>query len=110
MSERAALLAAVAAARPLSETWNQAVRRLGAWRKVQDAPDAPAKKPGRYTGRSQGEQFWTLTKSSAFDPDREALRAEFQAAGGTRRGQLIEWAQVEIQARKLAIKKALVAA
>jgi hypothetical protein len=101
------LLAAIAAARPLSESWNQAVARLGAWRM---ALSAPPKQPARRTGRDQASQFQTLTSSHVFDHDRQALRDEFLHASGTRRAELIAWAQRQIPARKQAEKLASVAA
>lgn len=104
---RAELVAAVYAERPLTETWAAAVRRLGAWRKLeQERPKGPA----RRTGRDQYEQFYTVTKSHVFDADRETLRREFNYSNGTRRGQMIEEAQREVRARKQAEKQAAVAA
>ena len=71
MTERARLLAAVHATAPESESWAQAVRRLGAWRKAQATP---APKRGKPTGLSRGELYERMLRSHVFDLDRELWR------------------------------------
>lgn len=103
MSQRADLLAAVYAQQPLTESWVQAVRRLGAWRKTEH--ERP--KRGRPTGLSRGELFARMLKSHVFDADRQAWRQRWWHFPNA---ETFDEMKRTLEARKQAEKQAPVAA
>jgi hypothetical protein len=97
---RADLLRACHEQCPHSADWYAAVQRLGAASK---AGFPEAKKPGRPTGKSRGELYHQMLRSSAFDTDRDAWLRKWYASPTA-----ATWDEMsqELKNRKLATKQA----